>query len=1654
MDAALQPLLALLDRLPSECHHIREEVNQAVRVAELAPELAVVPPRKVLDHVLREVYERCFQEPAGTRPLENLTQRLVKEGQLPPRQEAYASHIRQLGNAGAHQEGAAITPADVRQSLLGLVPIMEWYIERTYPGVLEQPPRPAPESTATALPPATRPDTPVLVVPKGLRAFDANDAAFFLDLLPGPRDQDGLPENLRFWKHRIEERDEPTFTVGVIYGPSGCGKSSLVKAGLLPRLAKHILPVYVESTAGDTEARLMQGVRRRCPDLPADQDPTATLAALRQGIGLGAGQKVLLVLDQFEQWLHVRPGEDKTELAQALRQCDGERIQCVLLVRDDFWLGLSRFMNDLHIGLVQGQNMALVDLFDATHARRVLAAFGRAFGRVAVEPSHDQAAFLDQAIAGLGHEGRVIAVRLALFAEMVKDREWTPATLRKIGGTGGVGVSFLEETFGTRAASPRYRSHQQAVRAVLGALLPEHGGDINGNMQSYAKLLDKSGYAHRAQDFEELLHILDGELRLITPTEPTRTEQGPGSAPAAGEKYYQLTHDYLVQPLEEWLSRKQKETRRGRAQLRLVERAALWVSKPVDRYLPAWWEWLYIRLFTRKRDWTTAQRRMMRREGRFLVLRAAILLVVVLMAAGEGARYRARMQVQNGQAQAGEIVKDLLKYPLSDLEKQVALLAPYSLWGDPLLKGHVQDDAEDSPEHLKASLALLLEGDRTQVEYLRQRLLVAAPEDVMWLTRFLKPVADDASDGAGLREALWAVAKNPAQKGQQLHAACALADYAPNDAGWDGVATDVADDLMSVPPISLSAWIDALFRPADNPGPSHARDLLRGALIAIFHDAARSPGVRVAATKVLASDDTLGFDDLADLLMEADDRQWAWLWRKVLANRDAALARFTQTLDQPLTTDWKDAPLDPAWGMTDPSLVAQVEAASGMVAPRFALCQTLPLAQFDALVAGLKKAGYRLLRFRPYAQRSGAVVQVAAVWTRDGKEAQAFSGLTTSQEATQRDTEMRARGLVPLDVGGYLTAGAGQPEPRYAVLWGPKETESGDVDFYVGVPSAAEAGARTTRDLKGYVPRTLTQVVAGAESWNSAVWWKPNRTLETKEYNSAYREEAYERKLTPSNLQIDLRLGWDPAWGPRRLGGALAADLGAGLGGIPWAALLLSPGDPGPPGVTWSAVWIDSPTAVSEEVHGLDPAAHLARCRALADQGYRPVSLTVADVGAGGLLAGSVWQQPVVTPADKDALAKRQARAAVALLRLGTPERVWPLLEHPAGQPPPRARVFLIHLLAPLAADPALLFQQLEGEHEVSRRRALVLSLGTYPAALRDTAAGQTWRPRLEQWYRDEPDAGLHGVVGWLLRQWKDDQALSAIEKDLTRASLTGQPGGQQQWLINGQGQTMVLVPGPVTFWMGSPGSESGRSASDEALHRVRIPRSFAIGANEVTVRQMLSLLKGYSYDPNHTDGQDGPVNTVMWYDAARYCNLLSQNEGIPPDQWCYLTNDAGQYDAGMRLAPGALEKSGYRLPTEAEWEYACRAGAATSRFYGDADELLGRYAWYSETTKNNRAQKVGQLEPNGLGLFDLYGNAGEWVLDADRPYRWPAYGRPADDQLPDADFLSIKEDDNRLIRGGVFYDGPQDVRSAHRDSQQPSSGDYAIGFRVVRTVH
>ena len=137
----------------------------------------------------------------------------------------------------------------------------------------------------------------------------------------------------------------------------------------------------------------------------------------------------------------------------------------------------------------------------------------------------DQESFLDRAVAMIGQEGLVTPVRLALFVELIKARPWTTATLGGLGGTVGIGVRFLDETFVEEGAPPEHRLHAEAARRVLAALLPGPGADIKGHVRSAHELLDAAGYRDNTPRFESLMRILDAETRLLTPVIPAGLEE-------------------------------------------------------------------------------------------------------------------------------------------------------------------------------------------------------------------------------------------------------------------------------------------------------------------------------------------------------------------------------------------------------------------------------------------------------------------------------------------------------------------------------------------------------------------------------------------------------------------------------------------------------------------------------------------------------------------------------------------------------------------------------------------------------------------------------------------------------------------------------------------------------------------------------------------------------------------------------------------------------------------------------------------------------------------------------------------------------------------------------------------------------------------------
>jgi formylglycine-generating enzyme required for sulfatase activity len=377
---------------------------------------------------------------------------------------------------------------------------------------------------------------------------------------------------------------------------------------------------------------------------------------------------------------------------------------------------------------------------------------------------------------------------------------------------------------------------------------------------------------------------------------------------------------------------------------------------------------------------------------------------------------------------------------------------------------------------------------------------------------------------------------------------------------------------------------------------------------------------------------------------------------------------------------------------------------------------------------------------------------------------------------------------------------------------------------------------------------------------------------------------------------------------------------------------------------------------------------------------------------------------------------------------------VSPLLRH---GPDPTVRSFLIDRLGPGGVEPRALIGLLDREPEASIRRALILALGEYD---RDLLAPLDWERlalRLVKVYEDDPNPGVHAAVGWLLGQWGQQGKLQAID----RALATGKVEGPRRWYVNGQGQTMVIIPAPGEFWMGE----------GDGRHQRRIDRHFALAAREVTVAEFLRFRREHDYNQATAPTTDCPMSSgLSWYQAAAYCNWLSKEEGIPKEQWCYLPNEKGEYAGGMQAAEGYLQRLGYRLPLEAEWEYACRAGSVTPWSHGAAEDLVGKYGWFL-TNSSNRAHPVGGLRPNDLGLFDLHGNAWEWCHD-----RYEDWGPTGPEVRIEGrgEAEDIKDSDARVMRGGSFLYNPWAGRSANRDYKNvPGYLGRNLGFRPARMI-
>ena len=261
--------------------------------------------------------------------------------------------------------------------------------------------------------------------------------------------------------------------------------------------------------------------------------------------------------------------------------------------------------------------------------------------------------------------------------------------------------------------------------------------------------------------------------------------------------------------------------------------------------------------------------------------------------------------------------------------------------------------------------------------------------------------------------------------------------------------------------------------------------------------------------------------------------------------------------------------------------------------------------------------------------------------------------------------------------------------------------------------------------------------------------------------------------------------------------------------------------------------------------------------------------------------------------------------------------------------------------------------------------------------------------------------------------------------------SASKKRGGRQGTIVRGYRMARIE---PSGFWMGSPPGRKG--LYDESRHWVRLTRAFSIGTTPVTQ----SLWESVRQDnPSMNSGSARPVERVSWYEAIDFCNRLSKMEGLEP-AYRVTVREEGWWVL-KRVSQDVLWNrgaDGFRLPTEAEWEYAARAGSSQEYSGSDDIEVVG---WHLSNSAH-KSHEVGLKQPNGWGLFDMSGNVCEWVWDVTEAY-------PTDEVV---DPIGPTKGIGRIVRGGSWLDSPEQCKVWSRGSLGPDLSRSHIGFRLARS--
>ena len=1311
------------------------------------------------------------------------------------------------------------------------------------------------------------------------------------------------------------------------------------------------------------------------------------------------------------------------------------------MVRDDFWMGITRLMQALDLTISENHNASAVDLFDTRHARHVLAMFGSAFGQLPADEeslSPLQNRFLDAATTYLAVDGRVICVQLALLAEMMKHREWTDSELLSKDDGAGLGVNFLEQTFDKDASPRRFRRHAEGAQRVLRRLLPEPGAKIKGAIRSESELREASGYSDAAA-FRELLRILDSELHLVTPTdrneaesfatsglsasEPhsasslnespakqssstqtSSTEISTAAALSAAETGYQLTHDFLISPLRRWLELRQLGTPVGQAQQKLENFTDLYRARPGWHSLPGLTEYLAIRYRLRPSSWNEPQQRMMKaaraRQVRS-VGRQVLLFIGILAIAGIAWAWIA---VQQKQQLALAAVDRLLDATLPEAIVQTDDLRR----GDPEVLSNLKSQLvrEDLPVAKRIRAAFVLAPSEALARKLLLDYLQVAPaHDVVLLCK--SPLPRELVD-PGTSTLLWQATQDDPSR--QLRLACLLAQQTSTHPLLMQHAERVVQLLLSENPLMVSEWMDG-FEPV-------GRRLVPFLVTAYEEVAADTGSPALNAANLI----TRYASNQPDLLAELTSRS-SPTGHRVFVSALKASDTGVQALDAalnkartPSTVDqfWQpDADGNDWWNDVSQSRDSQelrvqdqaeldslIRSADGIADDWFVLVQSLDATAFESLAAKLEPFGYRVASICPYPTPDG--LKCMATWKRDGRKSVYTMG-STADELRQLQNDCQTRQYFAEDLAAYSFDE--HQTVLFACVWTttpplPIVEESG---MYVDVPASdhESRGWRSFTD-RAFIPRSnvLTMNRNGDEHFSSIRWRLREGVQFYDNWNQQIDWFERTRDWSDSSTLMQSRLGVRSPDHPDR-----------GLTVLWWNGLPID------------SKWL--PYQPGE--------VHRRECDSVRVQGFRPFGIHAArKAGDDTPLFGSTWWRPMENVAARTESIRRQTRLALALHELGRSGEVIAAMSSPVAA---ELRSVAIDNFSRYESSPTWLAEQLcSTENSAALRRAAALALALYRPGTHTESVLTMLSGRWNSSLAEVDDAGLKSAILALATAWNMPMLVSPEKR----------PANE---LLTKIGQRMVVLDPPDIQWMGSPANEPGRDGGQEMRFPVRLEHRFAISTHEVTIREFLEFRESADYPEDYCPTEDCPMITINWFDAARYCRWLSDLEDLDESEMCYPEIDS--IKPGMSLAYDCLNRTGYRLPTEAEWEFAARGGYEDGRHFGFAPELLDQYAWTARNSEY-RCHPVGTRLPNDFGLFDMFGNAMEWCHDRHQTHPWPSSGAEPD---PAVTSLSVGQQDQMATRGGAVLFQPLDARAAHRDDHAAETNRVYLSFRFARTV-